>query len=76
MFKDIFVSKSLKDTLMQALNAEPPEDLKRGQKWEWVRCGKIKEEVPIKITRTMEEVENTILEGLEAALVQGGGCSR
>ena len=70
MSKYIFVSGSLKDTLMQAMNAELPSKERANVTWQWRRCGKIVEEVPIKIKKTMEEVQQSSLKDLEAALLQ------
>ena len=61
MSKYMFVSESLKDILMQALHAKPLESMNARVTFEWRRCGNSMEEVPIKIKKTMDEVENTSL---------------
>ena len=63
--KYVFVSASLKEVLTQALHSkEVPDGMTGKEKEQWLKCGKIKEEIRIKEVRNMEEVESTTLREL------------
>ena len=65
MSKYVFVSASLKDVVAQAMDRqEAPEGMTGKERFEWLKSGRIEEEIRIKAVRTMEEVERTSLREL------------
>ena len=69
MSKYVIVSESLEDLLLEVLSAQPPAGKTGKEAFQFNRSGEIDARATVRIkTRSMDDVENTTLKELEAAL--------
>ena len=67
--KYVIVSESLEDLLLEVLSAQPPAGTTGKEAFQFNRSGQVDARATVRIKmRSMEEVENTTLKELEAAL--------
>ena len=77
MSKYVFISASLKEVLTQALSSQDlPRAMTGRERWNWLKCGRIEEEIRIKAVRSMEEVERTSLRELDETIQRDAAAKK